>query len=57
MDAPIGGDEAKSASVMLRDLPRGTIMVNVATAFGMIRPPPIPVSARTRATVSPVYIA
>jgi hypothetical protein len=46
MPAPTGGDAANMASVKLRTLPGGTIIVRVATALGIKIPPPTPVRAR-----------
>lgn len=54
MSAPTGGDVAKNASVMLRVLPGDSIMVSVATALGMMIPPPIPV--RARAATNELYV-
>lgn len=44
---PIGGAEAKKLMVMFLERPGGTMVVMVATAFGMNIPAPMPVRART----------
>ena len=46
MPPPIGGEAAKKPRSRLRDLPGGTMIVMLATAFGMKMPAAIPVSAR-----------
>lgn len=52
--APTGGDAAKVAKVKFRALPGGTMIVRVATAFGIRMPPPTPVKARI--TMKETYV-